>query len=133
METYDSSRAQQFSSVLGIQEKELRELLRASPYLVNSIEEDAAHEVMDFKDMATQQGKDTIDDARIEQASHELALVLAAQSRLHQGTFGACLLCGNAIDLRRLAAVPAAALCTACQSIQEQERLSVPRVRNMKT
>jgi DnaK suppressor protein len=122
METYNSSQAQYFSLILDKREKELRELLHANHYPLNSIGEDAPHEVMDFKDMATEQVQDTIDDAKVEQVSLELEQVLAARSRLHDGSFGDCLNCGNAIDLRRLTALPAAALCISCQSIQEHEQ-----------
>jgi DnaK suppressor protein len=122
METYDSSQAQHFSLILDKREKELRALLHASQYPLNSVGEDAPHEVMDFKDMATEQVQDTIDEAKTEQASYELEQVLAARQRLHRGGFGDCLNCGNPIDLRRLMALPAAALCTSCQSIQEHEQ-----------
>lgn len=122
MKTYDSSQAQHFSQILDKREKELRVLLHASQYPLNSTGEDAPHEVMDFKDVATEQMQDTIDDAKIEQASLELDQVLAARSRLHDGSFGDCLNCGNAIDLRRLTALPATAFCATCQSIREQEQ-----------
>jgi DnaK suppressor protein len=122
METYNSSQAQHFSLILNKREKELRALLQASQYSLNSIGEDAPHEVMDFKDVATEQIQDTIDEAKIEQASCELQQVLAALQRLHDGSFGDCLHCGNAIDLRRLTALPATALCASCQSIQEHEQ-----------
>lgn len=122
METYNSSQAQRFKLLLDMREKELRALLHANQHLSNATGEDAPHEVMDFKDMATEQIQDTIDEAKTEQASYELEQVLAARQRLHDGSFGDCLNCGNAIDLRRLTTLPAAALCTSCQSKQEQEQ-----------
>jgi DnaK suppressor protein len=122
METYHGSQAQHFSQILDKREKELLAILHANQYSLNSTGEDAPHEVMDFKDMAVGQIQDTIDDAKIDRASIELEQVLAARCRLHDGSFGDCLNCGNAIDIRRLRALPSAALCTACQSIQEHER-----------
>jgi DnaK suppressor protein len=121
MKTYDSSQAQHFNLVLDRREKELRVLLHTSQYPLNSTGEDAPHEVMDFKDVATEQIQDTIDDAKTEQACLELDQVLAARSRLHSGGFGDCLDCGHAIDLRRLTALPAASLCASCQSIKEHQ------------
>lgn len=121
MKTYDSSQAQRFSQLLDSREKELRGLLHASQYPLGTIGEDTPHEVMDFKDVATEQIQNTIDDAKNEHASVELEQVLAASRRLHDGSFGDCLNCGNAIDLRRLTALPHAALCTLCQTLQEHE------------
>jgi DnaK suppressor protein len=122
METYNSGQAQHFNLILDKREKELRTLLHANQFPSDTTWEDAPHEVMDFKDVATEQIQDAIDEAKTEQAAHELEQVLAARQRLHDGSFGDCLNCGNAIDLRRLTALPAAALCTLCQSIQEHEQ-----------
>jgi DnaK suppressor protein len=122
METYDSSQTQRFNLLLDTREKELRALLDANQYSSRDAWEDAPHEVMDFKDVATEQIQDAINEAKTEQAAYELEQVLAARQRLQDGSFGDCLDCGNAIDLRRLTALPAAALCTACQSIKEHEQ-----------
>jgi DnaK suppressor protein len=50
--------------------------------------------------------------------------VLAALTRLANTTYGRCLDCGEAIDLRRLNALPTAAYCTACQALHEQGKSS---------
>jgi DnaK suppressor protein len=121
MDKYDDSHAQRFGRLLDRREAELRALLRTSGYSLSIAGEDAAHEVMDFKDVATEQNQDTIDAAKAEHAAFELDQILAARRRLLDHSYGQCLDCGNAIDLLRLAALPAAPLCTACQSKLEHQ------------
>jgi DnaK suppressor protein len=122
MKTYDSSRERRLSLLPDERKKELRALLYASQYPLNTLGEDVLHEVVDFKDVATEQIQDTIDDAKNEHAAVELEQVLAASCRLHQGSFGNCLNCGNAIDLGRLTILPSASMCNPCQSIQEHKQ-----------
>jgi DnaK suppressor protein len=121
MEKYDNSQAQRFGQLLDQREAELRALLRSSGYSLSIAGEDAPHEVMDFKDVATEQVQDTIDAAKTEHAVVELAQVLAARRRLLDHSYGQCVECGEAIDLLRLAALPAAPLCTDCQSKLERK------------
>lgn len=54
-------------------------------------------------------------------ASHRAVVTLIADAleRLHTGTYGDCVGCGNAIAPARLDAVPYAAACIACQSRAE--------------
>ena len=47
-----------------------------------------------------------------------------AQDRLVDGAYGRCLECGEQINVRRLAADPAASLCINCQTHAEAESLS---------
>jgi DnaK suppressor protein len=51
-----------------------------------------------------------------------LAQVEAALQRLHDGTYGVCARCGNAINPERLEALPYATYCIECQSIIEHTR-----------
>lgn len=125
METYDSRMAKRFSLLLDQRETQLRAVLHTARSSVDTTGEDAPHEVMDFKDVAAEQVQDTLDEAKKEHAAVELEQVLAAISRLHAGNYGNCLGCGNAIDLRRLATLPAAPLCTSCQAIAEHGPLHV--------
>ena len=81
-------------------------------------------EVTDFKDLAGEQSLAAVDDAQGEQAALELEQVLAARRRLHDHSYGRCLNCDKAIDLRRLTAMPAAAYCTTCQALHETTRAS---------
>ena len=51
----------------------------------------------------------------LETASMALRAVRAALRRIDEGSYGSCLDCGEEISLRRLAAMPTAALCIICQ------------------
>ena len=50
---------------------------------------------------------------RQQQALHEA--ILAALSRLDEGTYGQCESCGGPIPIERLEAVPTASLCVTCK------------------
>ena len=52
---------------------------------------------------------------------------MAPQRRITDHTYGNCLGCGKAIDLRRLTALPDTPYCTACQAGKEHERLPSAR------
>ncbi|MDI1239772.1 MAG: TraR/DksA C4-type zinc finger protein [Polaromonas sp.] len=122
METYDRTLMPRFSQILAQRETELRALLRATAEQLHEAGGTGQHRVMDFKDDAMEQAVATVDEAKAGHAVLELEEVLAARRRLADQSFGYCLDCGEAIDLRRLAARPAAALCTTCQAIHEHER-----------
>lgn len=122
METYDSSLAPRFSRLLAQRETTLRALLRANGDLADETGEAEPREVVDFKDVATEQTLATVDWAKAKHAIGELKQVQAARRRLNDRSYGYCLDCGEAIDLRRLAALPATPYCTACQAIHEHER-----------
>lgn len=51
--------------------------------------------------------------------SRTLRLVEAARDRIRDGTFGVCLGCGAEIAMKRLQAIPWAALCVSCQEEEE--------------
>lgn len=52
--------------------------------------------------------------ALVEQAERHLAEITAAESRLADGTYGRCLVCGREIPEGRLEARPTARTCVAC-------------------
>jgi DnaK suppressor protein len=59
--------------------------------------------------------------ARLEgRERHELDEIQAAQARLETGGFGVCEVCGGAIPLSRLRAVPWARHCLGCQARDER-------------
>ncbi len=59
--------------------------------------------------------------ARLEgRERHELDEIQAAQARLETGSFGVCEVCGGAIPLSRLRAVPWARHCLGCQARGER-------------
>jgi RNA polymerase-binding transcription factor DksA len=53
-------------------------------------------------------------DRLIDNERLQLALVQAAIARLDNGTWGTCLVCGRAIDAKRLRLVPEAPHCSRC-------------------
>jgi DnaK suppressor protein len=118
MKTYDDSMAGRFRALLQERERQLR----ASLGHAGDAGASAEHEVMDFKDIATQETMAAVDDVQAGHASAELRQVLAALARLDSHDYGACERCGEAIDLKRLEALPFTPLCIACQTLQEHER-----------
>ena len=122
MKTFDSSLAPRFSQRLAQREAELRAILRSADDMPRDAGEAEAHEVTDFKEMASEESLSVVDEAQAMQAALELEQVLPAQQRLADQRYGQCLDCDQPIDLRRLEALPATPYCTACQAIREQPR-----------
>jgi DnaK suppressor protein len=77
-------------------------------------------EVLDFKDVAAEETRAVVDEAAYAHAADELDQVVAALRRVDEGSYGTCEDCGEAIDARRLRALPSTPFCTACQSIHER-------------
>lgn len=127
MQVYDSTQAARFTQLLTQREAELRAILAATGDLADAAPNMTQREVVDFKDLAIEETQAVVDEAKAEHAGVELQQILAARHRLADHTYGQCLDCGDAIDLRRLTALPATAFCTACQSIHEQEHLAATR------
>lgn len=127
MNTLDASMRQHFHQQLARREAELRLLLRSSGDLGSEAPDAAPRDVIDFKELATEQTLATVDDAKASHAVHELDQLAAARRRLDDHSYGLCLDCGDAIDLRRLEALPATPYCTACQAVHEHERPQAAR------
>ena len=119
MTTISPSLAQELIAQLERRKAELAARLRGALVL-----EDAAADVTDFKDMAAAESMSTVADAAGDRASQELAQVTAALRRLEEGHYGACQDCGQDIDPRRLAALPATAFCTSCQAVHERSAVT---------
>jgi DnaK suppressor protein len=100
---------------LGLREHELRLQLAAG----SLIGADESGEVHDFKDVAAEDTRLALDDITAAHAMRELAEVVAALARLAAGTYGLCHDCGEPIDERRLAAMPATPCCADCQRVRE--------------
>ena len=122
MDTYDGSLAPRFSLLLAQGDAELHAVLRANDHLPDEASGVDLREVVDFKDVAEEQSRAAVTEAKVEHAAQELELVLAARRRLDDYSYGRCLDCSEAIDLRRLTALPATPYCMACQAIHEHER-----------
>jgi DnaK suppressor protein len=58
----------------------------------------------------------------VDRDSTLLRQVKASLQRLHDGSFGACIECEEAISPKRLAAVPWASRCIQCQNTADRER-----------
>ena len=110
-----------YAQLLARRESELRALLTEA-----SQPGEASHDVQDFKDMAVEETRAAVDEAKAGHAALELGQVLAARRRLLDGSYGECIDCGEDIDPRRLAALPATPYCMACQSLTEARRATPP-------
>jgi DnaK suppressor protein len=80
------------------------------------------HEVRDFKDLAADDMRALVSDAKLAAASRELQDVDAALHRIEHGTYGDCVECGEPIARCRLEALPATPCCTDCQALRERQR-----------
>ena len=108
----------QMSRTLQQRKAELRALLQEAAGA--NIAGDNPPEVMDFKDVAAEETRAVVDEAAYAHAAEELSQVVAALRRVEDGSYGSCEDCGEAIDERRLRALPATPFCTACQTIHER-------------
>lgn len=121
MDAYDASQSIRFRTALEGRVAELRAVLSDAEGL-RELAQGAPREVVDTKDLASDQAIAALEEVQADHAAGELSLALAALRRLADGNYGRCLDCDEAIDLRRLAAMPATPYCTPCQSIHEHER-----------
>ena len=123
MQTSDHPLAPILGHLLARRETELRCALReAGGEPDGAPVEPDAHEVMDFKELAALQCVANIEQAKARHARGELRQVVAARRRLADHTYGSCLDCGDPINARRLAVLPATPLCAECQTAQERAR-----------
>ncbi len=116
--TQDRTPSAHHLQLLARREAELHALLHACSAGVS--QGTGLREVSDFKELALEESQATVDEAQTLQALHELQQVQAARRRVVDGSYGLCLDCGEAIDIRRLAALPASAYCPACQAVHEK-------------
>ena len=114
----------QLSAQLRQRRSDLQALLHAATGAARA--EDAPGDVVDFKDMAAEDTRAAIDEVAQAHAAGELEQIAAALRRVEEGSYGLCADCGEAIDERRLRALPATAFCTACQAIHERPAFRRP-------
>ena len=122
MDTYNATHSDRFTALLARREAELRAVLAATGDPGAHVPEVQPHEVQDFKDYAVEESMAVVDDAQALHAAQELEQIRSARLRLEDHSYGLCIDCGDPIDLRRLAALPATPYCTACQEVHEHER-----------
>ena len=121
MKTYHSGLAAEYDQLLAQRELELCAVLRAREEQAMGPGQEG---VSDFKDLASRESQDSVDEVQAEHAAHELEQVIAARRRLQELNYGLCQDCGEPIDLRRLSAMPATPYCTSCQSQHERQHES---------
>ena len=119
MKTYHSGLAAEYDQLLAQREVELCAVLRAREEQAMNSGQDG---VSDFKDLASRESQESVDEVQAEHAAHELEQVIAARRRVQELNYGLCQDCGEPIDLRRLSAMPATPYCTSCQSRHENQR-----------
>ena len=71
--------------------------------------------IQESEDWAVADLETALDVAEVSRDAAELRDVEAALARMNDGTYGACVECGEAIPYARLEANPSAARCIACQ------------------
>lgn len=113
-----SALTQQLASQLRQRQAELQAQLQAANGA--GIQGTGPGDVLDFKDMAAEDTRAQVDEVANAHAARELGLIAAALRRVEAGHYGQCEDCGEAIDERRLRALPATPYCTACQAIHER-------------
>lgn len=96
---------------------------------IQDLERDSAQTQSDtsgennYRDHMGDQGTATFGkelDMTIEGNARELyEAVLAALARIEDGSYGACIRCGNEIPAERLSAIPGAELCISCKEWEE--------------
>lgn len=93
---------------------------RDRAHLAMALREQRQFRIEQLADLASADGSDRIGGAEVgaalaRGARHALAEIEAALDRLRSGSYGACTACRQPISRERLAVLPAAALCMACQ------------------
>jgi DnaK suppressor protein len=119
MTTHQIPQAPEFERLLQRRQEDLQQALAA---LREGDAPSQVHEVSDFKDVALRHADTEMDEAQAQRFEAALRRVAAARGRLAAGTFGICLQCGQALDLRRLQTLPEAELCTTCQADREAHK-----------
>ncbi len=95
---------------LARREAELHALLHAG------VPSEPEVEAGDFKDLAVAESLAQVTEAQAAHAVAELQQLQRARHLLDEGRYGICSECGEAIDARRLQALPATTVCAACQA-----------------
>jgi RNA polymerase-binding protein DksA len=112
---------EQFGRLLAERERRLRaEITDMAGEAADMLSAAALPEGGDDAGRAMLQQDVQIERAEAQRDCAELQEVMAAQARIHLGSYGLCQTCGKPIGLHRLTAQPAARRCAACQSRQER-------------
>ena len=79
-----------------------------------------AGEVHDRGEESSADAQAEVNSAIVRHHQQELGLVDNALTRIDAGTYGACVSCGDDIDIARLQANPITARCRECQTAEER-------------
>lgn len=82
---------------------------------------DLAGRVTDMGDQSVADALADLDAAMIDRHIHELREIEAALARVADGSYGACVDCGEAVGAERLAAYPTAVRCIGCQTQHDKQ------------
>jgi DnaK suppressor protein len=107
----------QFRQILEVRKGELEKMLRNR----EAIAVDTSADMIDQIQYATDR---ELAIGNLERESARLREVQGALRRVHLGTFGICLECGEMISLKRLAAVPWTTTCLFCQKVADADRIA---------
>ena len=102
---------------LDLREAQLRQEITAPRH---RSEGQAPGEVTDAKDAAAVSAQAVVADAEVARDLSELRDIHLARERIADGSYGACLDCGEDIDVRRLLAQPETGRCLQCQGRAER-------------
>jgi DnaK suppressor protein len=70
----------------------------------------------DFAEQAIETENDQVVEALDQEAQIELSQINKALARIEEGTYGACVVCGEGINPKRLEAIPHTPFCISCAS-----------------
>jgi len=73
-----------------------------------------SHDSKDWEELATERESDEVLEDLGMSAQQELRMIDAALSRIEEGEYGHCTLCGKEISQERLDVVPATPFCREC-------------------
>jgi DnaK suppressor protein len=97
-----------FRTTLEVRQAELEALLRNREVIAVNLNSDMLDQIQHAQEREMAIGN-------LERASARLSQVRSALQGIQRGTFGICLDCEEEISMKRLAAVPWATACLACQ------------------
>jgi DnaK suppressor protein len=104
-----------FRGILEVRQAELEEQLRKRDVIAVESAADMLDQIQcaSERDMAMNQ---------LDRESARLREIRAALHRIHEGTFGICIACEEAISPARLAALPWTASCVVCREAADRRR-----------
>jgi DnaK suppressor protein len=108
-----------------------KKLLKKKEQLLEIIESEIANEIEgaesgnitgDIVDEANSSYEHLIYSSLTEKEQEKLGQINFALARIKDDVYGKCVVCGRAIDEKRLLAIPEAKMCIACKAKQERRK-----------